>query len=166
MRMALSLFLLGSLAACATAYQPQGFAGGFNETQIDRNVFRVSFKGNGYTSEERAEEMALLRSAEVALKNGFTHFAISDGRSRTDYSAFTTPSQSTTTGTLNTYGDRTYLNAQTRTTGGQTFVAAKPRTTNTIVCFNGKPDSGVFVYDARFLVKSLGQKYGAAGAAK
>ena len=55
------------LVACATAYQPQSFSGGFSETQLDKNVFRVSFKGNGYTNAERAEEMALLRSAELAL---------------------------------------------------------------------------------------------------
>ena len=35
------------LAGCATAYQPEGLTGGFDETQLDRNVFRVSFKGNG-----------------------------------------------------------------------------------------------------------------------
>ncbi len=148
------------LAACATAYQPQGLSGGFSETQLDRNVFRVSFKGNGYTSPERAEDLALLRSAELALKNGFTHFAIVDGRSRTDYSALTTPIQSTTTGTVNTYGNTAYLDTRTQSTGGQTFVTARPSATNTIICFNGKPETTVFVYDAKFIYNSLAQQYG------
>src|SRR5882724_2256033 len=75
------LTLILSLAGCATTYQPQSFSGGFSETQLDKNVFRVSFKGNGYTQAERAEEMALLRSAELTLKNGFKYFVIIDGRS-------------------------------------------------------------------------------------
>ena len=53
------------LSACATTYQSESFSGGFSETQLDKNVFRVSFQGNGYTRAERAEEMALLRSAEL-----------------------------------------------------------------------------------------------------
>lgn len=166
MRFVLPLVASACVAACATAYQPQGLSGGFTETQIDRNVFRISFNGNGYTSVERAEEMALLRSAEIALKNGFTHFVIADARSRTSYSSFTTPTQTTTTGTLGTYGNTAYLNARTQTTGGQKLTAAKPSTTNTIVCFNGKPEIGVFVYDAQFLFSSLAQKYGAADAGK
>ena len=47
-------------------------SGGFTESQLDTNVFRVTFKGNGYTSPDRAEDMALLRSAELALQHGFT----------------------------------------------------------------------------------------------
>ncbi len=59
MRIILSFFMVAGLAACATAYQPQSFSGGFTETQLDKNVFRVSFQGNGYTRAERAEEMAI-----------------------------------------------------------------------------------------------------------
>ena len=166
MRAFLSLLAITGLTACATAYQPEGLSGGFTETQLDKNVFRVSFQGNGYTRPERAEEMALLRSAELTLKNGFTHFAIVDGRSRTDYSAFTTPTQSRTTGTVSSFGNTSYLNAQTRTTGGQTFIAAKPSSTNTIICFTEKPETGAFVYDAHFLFNSLGAKYGVTANAK
>jgi hypothetical protein len=164
-KLLLSLAAVG-LTACATAYQPESFSGGFTETQLDKNVFRVSFRGNGYTRADRAEEMALLRSADVALKNGFTHFAIVDARSRTDYSSFTTPTQSNTTGTVSSYGKTSYLNAQTRTTGGDTIIAAKPSSTNTIICFVGKPEIGTLVYDAQFVYNSLGAKYGVTGPAK
>lgn len=154
------------LVACATAYQPEGFSGGFTEAQLDKNVFRVSFRGNGYTRADRAEEMALLRSAEVTLKHGFTHFAIVDGSSRADYGSFTTPTQSSATGTVSSYGNTSYINAQTRTSGGETFIVTKPSTTNTIICFNGKPDASVFVYDAQFLYNSLAGKYGVTGGPK
>lgn len=163
MRTFFTLLAVTGLAACATAYQPKSFSGGFTETQLDKNVFRVSFQGNGYTHADQAEELALLRSAELTLKNGFTHFAIVDGRSRSDYSSFTTPTQSSTTGTVSSYGNTSYLNATTRTTGGDTFTVAKPSSTNTIICFNGKPEINAFVYDARFVFNSLAAKYGIVG---
>ena len=70
-QMKLRIFSLIPLAAallgCATAYQPQGLSGGFTETQLAPDVWRVSFSGNGYTKGERAEDFAMLRSAELTL---------------------------------------------------------------------------------------------------
>jgi len=160
------LTLILSLAGCATTYQPQSFSGGFSETQLDKNVFRVSFKGNGYTQAERAEEMALLRSAELTLKNGFKYFVIIDGRSRSDYGTYTTPTQATTTGSASVYGNTAYGNSTTTFTGGQTFLITKPNTTNTIICFAEKPQVNGLAYDAQFVFNSLAQKYGIAPAAK
>jgi len=151
--------LVATLAGCATSYQPEGFSGGFSETQLDKNVFRVSFKGNGYTHQDRAEEMTLLRSAEVTLNAGFTHFAIVDSQSRTAYAAFTTPVQSNSYGTATINGNTVNSNVRTTTSGGNTQIVGRPSTTNTIICFNGRPDNGVFVYDANFLYSSLSAKY-------
>ena len=50
-------------AGCATAYQKQGLTGGFSETQLGENVFQISFKGNGYTSQDRASDFTLLRGS-------------------------------------------------------------------------------------------------------
>lgn len=77
------------LAACASPYQPEGFGGGYSETQLSENIFKVSFRGNGYTSEDRAADMALLRSAELALENGFKYFAVVDEQIR--FSTVPTP---------------------------------------------------------------------------
>ena len=151
------------LAACATPYQPEGFSGGFTDVQLDKNIFRVSFRGNGYTSRDRAEELALLRSAELTLQNGFTHFVIVDGRSHAEYGTFTTPSVSTTTGSASLYGNTAFGSATTTTTGGQTFMIAKPSVTNTIVCFDRKPNVAALVYDAQFVFRSLAKKYEAEG---
>ena len=160
MRTLVAFSLIIILGGCATAYQPQGFSGGFSETQLDTNVFRVSFNGNGYTHADRAEELALLRSAELTLKNGFTHFAIIDGRSREQLGTYTTPTQSYTTANATAYGNSAYGTARTTTYGGQTFLISKPSTTNTIMCFKGKPDIQALIYDAQFVCNSLGQKYG------
>lgn len=39
---AMSLALLG----CATGYKPDGKLGGYSETQLDGNRFRIDYKGN------------------------------------------------------------------------------------------------------------------------
>lgn len=159
MKFIIALSFVLALIGCSTTYQAQSFSGGFSETQLDKNVFRVTFKGNGYTQSERAEDFALLRSAELTLKHGFSHFAIIEGRQSADYGVMTTPTQSYTTGSVSAYGNTAYGSARTTTTGGQSFVIRKPSSTNTIVCFNGKPENGMFVYDAQFIYASLSAKY-------
>ncbi len=56
----------------------QGFIGGFSEVQLDPQTFRVTFKGNEYTSRERVTDFVLLRSAELALAHGFAYFIITE----------------------------------------------------------------------------------------
>ena len=140
------------LASCATPYQPKGFAGGFSETQLSENVFRVTFTANGYSSRERAEDFALLRSADLALDHGFTHFAIVDGRQDTDYGVYTTPTQTQTTGWATGF-------PRTTTTGGQSFMVRKPSATNTVVLLSGNPEGVPFIYDALFIRDTLASKY-------
>jgi len=141
---------------CATPYQPSGFRGGYSETILAENVFQVRFKGNGYTSGERASDYALLRAAEVALGHGYRYFALAETDQQTSLGSYTTPSQSHTTGYV--YGNQVNLN--TRTTGGQTYVFQKPSTTNTIICFMEKPEDGGLVLDAEFVARSIREKYG------
>ncbi len=71
-------FSLWFLSGCATSYQQKGFTGGYSETQLAPDVFRVNFQGNGYTSSERAQDFALLRAAELSLERGFRYFALLD----------------------------------------------------------------------------------------
>lgn len=154
-----ALALTVMLAACATSYQASGFTGGFEETQFSPNVFQVRFQGNGYTQPERAADFALLRSAEVALEYGFTHFAIVDSKDAAKLGSYTTPRTAYTTGSANTYGNTTYGSATTTYQGGQTFIYQKPSTSNTIVCFKEQPQIDGLVYDAAFLRASLRKKY-------
>jgi len=159
MRVILGIFLVVWLSACATAYQQDGFGGGFSETQFDENVWRVTFRGNGYTQEPRAEDLALLRSAELTLENGYTYFALTDSKSSKKTGTFTTPTTSRTTGSAYSSGNSTYLNATTHTSGGQTFFVSKPSITNTVVMFKDKPEVQGMVYNAKFICQSLGEKY-------
>lgn len=146
------------LSACSTPYQKSGFSGGFSDTQLGTNIFRVSFRGNGYTSKDQVIEMTLLRSAELTLDNGFKYFSIADSETSYRHSTFTTPVTANTAGTASSYGNQTNYNSTTTFSGGDTITFAKPSASNTIVCYKEKPQD-VFVYDAEFLRNSLSGKY-------
>jgi hypothetical protein len=79
------------LAGCATNYQSRGWSGGYSETQLDENMFMVSFQGNGYTAMDRAIDFTLLRSAALTLENGYNYFATIEANSSTSNSTYTTP---------------------------------------------------------------------------
>jgi uncharacterized lipoprotein YajG len=120
------------LSGCATSYQSNGSTGGYSETQLAPDVFRVAFRGNRYTSPEQAQDFCMLRAAELALQQGFTHLALVDERSSTTTHSVTTAGQATTTGT-----------------------AYK---THTFKFFKAKPD-GVFTFDAALLQQFIKQTY-------
>ena len=141
------------LGACATAYQPQGATGGYSQTQLGENVFQVTFKGNGYIDRETVADYALLRSAEVALENGFKYFVIVDAQQYSKHGTYTTPT--TTYGSA--YSSGGYVQGSATTYGGQTFLISKPASTNTIFCLKEKPEG--FAYEAVFIVRSIKQKY-------
>ncbi len=132
------LLLLFLVSGCATAYKAKGYSGGYSSTQLGENIFQVTFVGNGKTSRERANDFALLRSAEIALANNFEYFVIEDTQQYSKHSTYTTPRTA--------YG------------GGQTFNISKPRVSNTIALFKDKPEG--FAYRASFVIKSMEDKYG------
>ncbi len=69
-----------ALAGCETAtpYQPlrpgNAQAGGYSDTRIEANRFRVSFQGNGMTSRTTVENYLLYRAAELTLSEGYDWF--------------------------------------------------------------------------------------------
>ena len=147
------------IQGCATSYQKSGLSGGYSETQLDENIFRISFRGNGYSGRERVADFTLLRSAELAMENGFQYFAVVDANASTSRSTYTTPTRSNTTGSAYGSGNYAYGRSTTTTTGGQTYNISKPSSSNTIVCFKEKPSS-TFTYSAKFIYKSISKKYG------
>jgi hypothetical protein len=151
----LSLYIYG----CASQYKPQGFGGGFSETQLGENIFRVAFRGNGFTSRERASDLNLLRSAEISRQYGFNYFIIVESDQYTKKSTYTSPSTSHTTGSATAVGNYAYGSATTTTYGGQTYRISKPRSVNTIVCFKDKPENSGLVFEASFIISSLKRKY-------
>jgi len=69
-----------ALTACATgpsAYGPSdGRSLGFENTQIEKDRFRIAYTGR---TEAEARDYVLLRAAEIALAEGYTHFKVLGG---------------------------------------------------------------------------------------
>lgn len=78
------------LSGCATGYQPSGITGGFESLRINDNYFAVSFSGNGYTSVERANDLALMRCSELAINHGYKYFSIISDKDSVETSSVTT----------------------------------------------------------------------------
>ncbi len=68
-----------SVAGCTTAYQREGFTGGYSDSKITRDTFQINFQGNGYTSVATVRKYALFRCAEVTLENGYEYFFLVGG---------------------------------------------------------------------------------------
>jgi len=152
--------LLGSalLFGCATPYSSTGFAGGYSETQLAPDAFRITFSGNGFTSPERTQDFALLRAADLTLSHGFHYFAIVAGGSGGSTSSITLPGSSYTTASATGYGNSVYGTATTTYIPPTNIPIFKPSSGLLIRCFTERPPGG-YVFDARFLSNSLKGKY-------
>jgi len=75
---------LGALAACETAtpYQPvakdSAQWGGYSETKIAGDRWRVSFQGNSLTSRQTVENYLLYHAAELTVAQGFDWFSTAE----------------------------------------------------------------------------------------
>jgi hypothetical protein len=76
MRLLALLMALALLAGCAASYGPRGGRGGYQEMQIEANVVRLTFTGNGATTQETVQTYWLYRAAELALEKGFDGFEV------------------------------------------------------------------------------------------
>lgn len=74
-----AVFCVFVLAGCVTQYQERTFSGGYSDIQLNENTYRVNVRGNGFTSVSRANDIALLRAAELTLQHGGERFVILSG---------------------------------------------------------------------------------------
>ncbi len=73
------LFFCGFLSGCAApmAYvKSSGRGGGYSDTKIQDGIYSIQFTGNSDSDVQRVTDLAFLRSAEVALQNGYKYFTI------------------------------------------------------------------------------------------
>ncbi len=155
-----TLFTVSFLVGCATEYGAKSFwAGGFEETQLAPDVYRVTFSANDSTTMVRTSDFALLRAAELALENGYPYFEILDAKQWVNTDVYSTPVTTTTTGSVAGSGNTVAGSSVTTTTGGQTFSSDEPHASNTVRFLKTKDDASSMAYDARFLFDSLREKY-------
>lgn len=151
--------LVPLMSGCATGYQPSGFTGGFQDTQLGPDVFRVSFSGNGFTSSDRVHDFALLRAAELTLANNAQYFVVISSADQSRTYTHITPGSSHTSGTVSTYGNSGYYSGTTTYSAPQVQTHYKPGVGMMIRIFQTKPEGNV-VFDANFIVSSIQTKYG------
>jgi hypothetical protein len=70
-----------NLAACAavgpaTYGQADSKGFGFEDTRIESDRYRVTYRGSGSMGPEQVEDYALLRAGELALTNGYDWFRV------------------------------------------------------------------------------------------
>ncbi|HMO41478.1 MAG TPA: hypothetical protein PKE17_18855 [Saprospiraceae bacterium] len=147
------------MTSCTTPYQRTGATGGYSDTRLQENVFTVNFRGNGYTSRERAQDFAMLRCADITIENGFRYFAIADSSADEKTMMYHSGGSSQTYGTMNTYGNTTYGNFNTYGSSGTSVPIRKPRASYTIFCFKEKPPETIMAFDAEFMANSIREKY-------
>jgi hypothetical protein len=151
-------FLAFLFCSCATPYKSSGIAGGYSDTALAPDVYRISFQGNGYTSKQRAQDFAVLRAADLTLSHGYRYFAVVNetegGRSGT----VNTPGYSYTTGSAVAVGNYAYGNAHTTYVPGASIPFYFPESGLVIRCFKERPE-GIFAFDAAFVSHSLREKY-------
>ena len=131
-----------------------GFSGGYSDLKLDENTFRISFRGNGYTSSERVEIFALYRCAEVTSQQGFDYFVIVQEGTQTSQFQYNTPGSYS--GTTTVMGSTAYTRGNY--TPGYSIPINKHRATVTIKTYKGvKPDIPG-AYAAIDLLKNLSQQ--------
>lgn len=142
------VLLLLLLGACAKPLQPDNYPEQISSTRLDQNTFQVSSPGSANSEDEKTIDLVLLRSAEVALANGFNYFVIvNNGES--DASALNVSGQDES--------DLENIGREPTAYRGKRYLHADPDGDNTIVCFKEKPEG--FAYVALFVKATLRSKY-------
>ena len=152
----LVLVVLVSLAsACATSYAPNSFwnDGGFTETEVQPGIFQVRFKGNEFTSEERASDFAMLRSAELCLERDMQYIVMGD-LTTVSRASGQIPGSATTTASASTYGNTAYGTSTATVTPPTTLYS--PESGLTMACSTKQIEGS---WDAAFLQKAMKDKY-------
>lgn len=64
------------LSSCATTYQSSGMTGGYEQRQLEGDIWRVAFSANARTTHETVQTYRLFRCAQLALEQQYDGFEI------------------------------------------------------------------------------------------
>lgn len=143
------------ISGCATSYKPEGITGGFTETRLSENAFLINVRGNGYTGQTRVKEIALLRSAELGLKNGYSYFVVLEDNASIESYNTSFGSSYNTTGKI--YADGSF--SSTTSGGPSNKVISKPGHETVVYFHKEKPNTNRLVYEVSFVCESLAPKF-------
>lgn len=138
LKLFISCVLAIGLSGCVTPYQPNGLGGGYSDMALAPDIYKVSFRGNGFTSQDLVQNYVLRRCAEITLREGYSYFLILGGNTATNRDYFSTP----TTINSNSYGNfsgngMVYGNnySYAGNSYGNTYTTINPGTTHEIEKF-------------------------------
>jgi hypothetical protein len=140
---------MGAVWAQSPLFQPKvEEQPGFNAEQVDMITYRVEYQGQRGESVRSAEEMGLVRTADLVLQKGYSHFSVVEsqagGQVATGQAAPTTFGAESST---------IFMNSRiTETTS--------PNVKGTVRLYQEPPDTAVRVFDARAVCATYGPKYG------
>lgn len=78
LRHAVLLSLAALLLTGCASLQQRSFSslGQFEDFQLNDELYRVRYVGNGYTSQSEAEQIALVQAARITVQNGYRYFSV------------------------------------------------------------------------------------------
>ena len=105
MKKTILVLLLTISVACAPKYGKAGWRGGYSETPLQGDTYRVAYVGG---SEKFVEKGLHLRCAEIAKEKGFEWFSVIQSSTKNDPVVFSSPGYTIITPTgQNTDGGNT-----------------------------------------------------------
>lgn len=153
---ALSSLLLAACASAPTVYRAQAGAPndvGYSEYRLEAGRYRVTFQGGPGAKEAQVADYALLRAAELAIRDGYDWFRIAD-RS-TNVSGYDNGPRVSFGGGSASFGRRTAVGVGVGTSFNLGPGPAISRSIEVVFGKGATPrDAGA--YDAREIVKVIG----------
>lgn len=153
------------LSACATAaptvYGPQTAprGAGYTEYRLESGRYRVTFQGNPGAPVNQVSDYALLRSAELALRDGYDWFRVADRM--TQQTGSNSGSTLSIGGGSSSYDYGRHGHGSSVGLGlGTSFnLGPGPAVSSSmeVVFGKGQPPRDADVYDARAIVRTVGQ---------
>lgn len=132
------------VTGCATRYHEMDWAGGgYSEIKAAEDSFIVTFRGNGYTSEEKVLKYALRRAAELTVKNGYKYFSVDSSIDQTRSYGYSTTSENVN-GSAQSYS---YLNSSNTSVNASSSastysgIVRQPGLSIAVKCYKKKPKS-------------------------
>lgn len=151
--------LAAFLAACATptTYVPAAADGyGYTDQRLEADRFVVRYKGNSATSAERAQDMALLRAADLTLLEGYEWFQVVGRNVREDTSGSSGSRVGIGVGgSSGSYGSSTGVGVGISLPLGGGAKSGSGAASLEIKMGSGDKPEGAEIYDARSVADSL-----------
>lgn len=161
-----TLAALLTLSGCATFSTPRTFneLGQFSTYQLNQSTFRVGLRSNSNMSYGVAQEIALVKAAQITVQNGFQYFKVLNDPSQQNHPPRQAVVYPMSTGPMfrpyGFYGPRYGYWGGPWNDFPQVITVEPNEVAYNIECFKSSQNYPKDAFDAMLILKSLGLKYG------